>query len=98
MSLQALRHQLRSRPLYRMSPIATTPRLQQKSSLTAVRMLSARAAAVFDALDFPHPDQTVSGVYDGAWGGSGEVVESKCPATGEVIGRVQTVSNRRYEC
>lgn len=59
--------------------------------LKSVRMLSSRAAAIFDALDLPK-DQTIPGVYDGSWGGSGEVIESKCPATGEVIGRIQTVS------
>jgi aldehyde dehydrogenase family 7 protein A1 len=44
------------------------------------------------ALDLP-VDSVIPGVYDGQWKGSGEVVESKCPATGEVIGRIRTVSS-----
>jgi hypothetical protein len=32
------------------------------------------------------------GVYNGRWGGSGELVESINPATGEVLGRVVMVS------
>ena len=34
------------------------------------------------------------GVYHGRWGGSGPVVESLNPATGEVLGRVVTVRIR----
>ena len=32
------------------------------------------------------------GVYDGQWGGSGEVMESVCPTTGEVLARVRTAT------
>jgi len=55
------------------------------------RGLSTRASRVLSALDLP-VDSVIPGVYDGQWKGSGEVVESKCPATGEVIGRIRTVS------
>ncbi|KAJ2855658.1 Alpha-aminoadipic semialdehyde dehydrogenase, partial [Coemansia asiatica] len=34
------------------------------------------------------------GVYNGAWGGNGEVIETTNPATGEVIGAVQQASAR----
>jgi len=55
------------------------------------RGLSTRASRVLSALDLP-VDSVIPGVYDGQWKGSGEVVESKCPATGEVIGKIRTVS------
>jgi aldehyde dehydrogenase family 7 member A1 len=57
------------------------------------RSLSSRASAVLDALDIPTSGTAeVPGVYDGAWGGSGDILESRCPATGEVLARVKTVS------
>lgn len=55
------------------------------------RGLSTRASRVLSALNLPI-DQVIPGVYDGQWKGSGEVVETKCPATGEVIGRIRSVS------
>jgi hypothetical protein len=56
------------------------------------RALSSRASAVLSALDLPVGDATeLPGVYDGAWTGSGEVFESKCPTTGEVLARVKSV-------
>lgn len=54
------------------------------------RALSSRASAVLGALDIPTAKE-VPGVYDGAWSGSGDVLESVCPATGEVLARVQGV-------
>jgi hypothetical protein len=59
------------------------------------RGLSTRASRVLSALDLP-VDTVIPGVYDGQWKGSGQVVESKCPATGEVIGRIRTVSIRSW--
>jgi len=61
------------------------------------RSLSTRASRVLSALDLP-TDSVIPGVYDGQWKGSGEVVESKCPATGEVIGRIRTVSSLSRLC
>lgn len=58
--------------------------------LSLARALSSRASAVLGALDIP-ADSEVPGVYDGAWAGSGEVLESVCPATGEVLARVKSV-------
>lgn len=56
------------------------------------RQLSSRASRVLSALDLPTDDQPIPGVFDGQWSGRGDVLESKCPATGEVIGRVRGVS------
>ena len=55
------------------------------------RALSSRANAVLSALDIPTAKE-IPGVYDGTWTGTGEVFESVCPTTGEVLARVQGVS------
>ena len=65
------------------------------SRASGTRLLSTRASNVLGALEFP-PAQggEVPGVYDGVWGGSGDVFESVCPSTGEVLARVRSVSGR----
>lgn len=60
------------------------------------RALSSRASAVLGALDIPTTD-AVPGVYDGAWAGSGELFESVCPTTGEVLARVQGASPKELQ-
>lgn len=70
---------------------AVRARTRMTITLNASRALSTRASGVLSALGLP-TDQPIQGVYDGQWGGSGPVVESHCPTTGEVIARVQTVS------
>lgn len=64
--------------------------LAKVSRNASVRMLSTRASAILSALDIP-TTQEVPGVYDGTWGGTGDLLESVCPATGEVLARVQSV-------
>ena len=59
------------------------------------RLLSKRAATVLNALDVDISEWPLPGVYDGRWTGSGEVMESVCPTTGEVLARVQAVC---YNC
>jgi aldehyde dehydrogenase family 7 protein A1 len=61
-----------------------------KKSSPSVRNLSARASTVLGALDIPITTE-VPGVYDGSWGGSGDILESVCPTTGEVLARVHSV-------
>ncbi len=58
------------------------------------RRLSSRASAVLSALDIPTTPIELPGVYDGEWKGSGEVFQSVCPATGEVLAHVKSVSGR----
>lgn len=60
-------------------------------STSSRRYLSDRARKVLSALDLPGPDTVLPGVYDGSWKGSGAEMLSKCPATGEIIGRVRGV-------
>ncbi len=55
------------------------------------RRLSSRASAVLGALDIPTTPTELPGVYDGEWKGSGEVFQSVCPATGEVLANVKSV-------
>lgn len=69
----------------------TAVRTRMTIALNGSRALSTRASGVLSALGLP-TDKPIQGVYDGKWGGSGPVVESLCPTTGEVIARVQTVS------
>ena len=54
------------------------------------RSLSSRASAVLNALEI-QTSKEIPGVYDGSWTGTGEVLESVCPTTGEVLARVQGV-------
>jgi aldehyde dehydrogenase family 7 member A1 len=61
--------------------------------LSRRRLLSSRASAVLDALDIPTTPTELSGVYDGEWKGSGDVFQSVCPATGEVLANVKSVRN-----
>ena len=61
-----------------------------RTRTTSSRHLSTRAATILNALDLP-TNAEIPGVYDGVWGGSGDVLESKCPTTAEVLGRVKTV-------
>ncbi|OCF33620.1 aldehyde dehydrogenase family 7 member A1 [Kwoniella heveanensis BCC8398] len=56
------------------------------------RLLSSRATSVLSALNLPTDGAEIPGVFDGQWKGSGEEILSKCPATGEVLGRVRSAS------
>ncbi|TFY63742.1 hypothetical protein EVG20_g6186 [Dentipellis fragilis] len=56
------------------------------------KSLSTRASAILSALDIPTDPIELDGVYDGEWKGSGDVLESICPATGEVLARVKSAS------
>ncbi|THH08790.1 hypothetical protein EW145_g2462, partial [Phellinidium pouzarii] len=62
------------------------------------RLLSSRASAVLSALDISTNDSAeLPGVYDGTWGGSGDVVESICPTMGEVLARVRYASPKEMQ-
>lgn len=57
------------------------------------RPLSTRAHAVLSALNVPVDNTApIPGVFDGQWKGSGEEIVSRCPATGEILARVKSVS------
>ncbi|KAH7882968.1 NAD-aldehyde dehydrogenase [Phlebopus sp. FC_14] len=60
------------------------------------RHLSSRASSILNALDIPSASE-LPGVYDGQWGGSGAILESVCPATGEVLARVQSATPRELQ-
>ncbi|KAK7050018.1 hypothetical protein VNI00_005449 [Paramarasmius palmivorus] len=55
------------------------------------RNMSTRAAGVLSALNIPTTGE-INGVFDGEWKGSGEVMQSLCPTTGEVLARVKTAT------
>ncbi|KAL5514869.1 hypothetical protein ACEPAG_2185 [Sanghuangporus baumii] len=74
------------------------PVILLRNRLSTTRCLSSRASGVLGALDIPTSDGVeLSGVYDGTWGGSGEVFESVCPATGEVLARVRSASPQEMQ-
>ena len=54
------------------------------------RGLSSRASTILHALDI-RSETEIAGVYDGEWTGSGDILESVCPTTGEVLARVKSV-------
>ncbi|KZT22304.1 NAD-aldehyde dehydrogenase [Neolentinus lepideus HHB14362 ss-1] len=60
--------------------------------LARTRRLSSRASSVLSSVDIPTADQELSGVYDGSWKGSGDVLKSICPTTGEVLARVKSAT------
>jgi len=64
-------------------------RAQNRIALT--RAISVRASNILSQLGLSS-DSEIHGVYDGRWHGSGEVVASTCPATGEELARVRTAS------
>ncbi|EIW69829.1 hypothetical protein TREMEDRAFT_61600 [Tremella mesenterica DSM 1558] len=57
-----------------------------------IRHLSARATRVLSALNLPVDGSRLRGVYDNQWRGSGPEVISRCPSTGEILGRVTTAT------
>ncbi|KAG0704182.1 NAD-aldehyde dehydrogenase [Suillus ampliporus] len=61
-------------------------------TLRGARSLSTRASAILSALDIPTGATELPGVYDGQWSGSGDVLESVCPTTGEVLARVRSAT------
>ncbi|TBU40187.1 NAD-aldehyde dehydrogenase [Dichomitus squalens] len=60
------------------------------------RGLSSRASTVLSALDI-RAEKELPGVYDGEWTGSGDVLESVCPTTGEVLARVKSATPAEVE-
>ncbi|CAA7269910.1 unnamed protein product [Cyclocybe aegerita] len=55
------------------------------------RGLSSRASDILSSLGIPTNGE-LSGVYDGQWKGSGDLMSSVCPTTGEVLARVKTAT------
>lgn len=70
--------------------------LSSVSTRSLARLLSTRASTILSALNLPTAGE-ISGVYDGEWKGSGEVVKSICPTTGEVLAHVKTVSSEELQ-
>ncbi|EGO01110.1 hypothetical protein SERLA73DRAFT_179170 [Serpula lacrymans var. lacrymans S7.3] len=64
------------------------------TSLRSVRLtrhLSSRASTILSSLEIPTSTE-IPGVFDGQWKGTGDVMESVCPTTGEVLARVQSAT------
>jgi hypothetical protein len=55
------------------------------------RCLSTRASTILSALDIPTTPTELPGVYDGQWKGSGDLFQSVCPTTGEILAHINSV-------
>ncbi|KAJ2914971.1 hypothetical protein MD484_g5446, partial [Candolleomyces efflorescens] len=62
----------------------------------SVRPLSTRASEILSKFGINGRDE-LQGVYDGTWRGSGEVVTSVCPTTGEALAKVRTATPQEVE-
>ncbi|KAJ8486814.1 hypothetical protein ONZ45_g14541 [Pleurotus djamor] len=67
-----------------------------KSSRPLARGLSSRASDILTSLGISTTAEE-HGVYDGQWGGSGDIMQSVCPTTGEVLARVKTASPQELQ-
>lgn len=65
--------------------------IKAQKHVSSTRALSTRASGVLSSLGI-NPEGEIHGVYDGQWRGSGELIASKCPTTGEELARVRTAS------
>lgn len=65
--------------------------IRARKPISTARALSTRASNILSALGI-NPAGEVHGVYDGQWRGSGEILVSTCPTTGEELARVRTAS------
>uniref|UniRef100_A0A667YEI9 Alpha-aminoadipic semialdehyde dehydrogenase n=1 Tax=Myripristis murdjan TaxID=586833 RepID=A0A667YEI9_9TELE len=84
-----------------------TVTVARHSRLLAHRAVSVRQAAAMSSLLISQPkyswlkelglSEDNHGVYNGTWGGSGEVVTSYCPANNEPIARVRQATMAEYE-
>jgi len=61
------------------------------SKVRLTRALSIRASDVLQSLGLSTSGE-LNGVYDGQWKGSGEIIHSICPTTGEILAHVRTAS------
>jgi aldehyde dehydrogenase family 7 protein A1 len=65
--------------------------VNRQKHVVARRTVSTRASTILSALGL-NSDGEIHGVYDGRWRGSGEIMVSMCPTTGEELARVRTAS------
>ncbi|KAF9445041.1 NAD-aldehyde dehydrogenase [Macrolepiota fuliginosa MF-IS2] len=65
--------------------------IRTQSYISANRALSTRASNILSALGIS-PEGEIHGVYDGQWRGSGEIMTSTCPTTGEELARIRTAT------
>ncbi|KZT63221.1 succinate-semialdehyde dehydrogenase [Daedalea quercina L-15889] len=65
-------------------------------SRRCARKLSTRASTVLSEVGIP-ADSELPGVYHGEWVGSGDILESVCPTTGEILARVRSASPQELQ-
>lgn len=80
------------RPMY--ARLNRSLRLTRPLSLS--RALSTRASTVLNSVGLHPKHGVLNGVYDGKWRGTGSIVKSVCPTTGEHLADVTTVRSLYY--
>ncbi|KAH8829146.1 NAD-aldehyde dehydrogenase [Flagelloscypha sp. PMI_526] len=76
---------------------AAVARIALPRSTPSARALSSRASLVLDRLGLLTTSGEHFGVYDGEWKGSGPLMVSQCPSTGEVLGRVRSATAQELD-
>lgn len=71
--------------------LSTARQIIKTRNRVSVRALSTRASNILSTLGIT-PGGEIQGVYDGQWRGSGEIMVSTCPTTGEELARIRTAS------
>ncbi|KAL9709314.1 hypothetical protein Ac2012v2_007668 [Leucoagaricus gongylophorus] len=71
--------------------LASSNLVRAQNRVILTRAISTRASNILSRLGLSS-DGEIHGVYDGQWHGSGEVVASTCPTTGEELARIRTAS------
>lgn len=61
-------------------------KLVDKSAITRV------VSEIFSTFGFARDGRPIAGVFNGKWGGSGPVIESREPTTNSLIAQIQTTS------
>ncbi|KAF8892942.1 NAD-aldehyde dehydrogenase [Infundibulicybe gibba] len=62
-----------------------------RASQLITRGLSSRASPILSSLGISTTEE-IPGLYDGEWRGSGDIITSICPTTGEILARVKTAT------
>ncbi|KAF5350570.1 hypothetical protein D9756_008745 [Leucocoprinus leucothites] len=71
--------------------VAARNLVKAHNRVSVTRAISTRASNILSSLGISS-DGELNGVYDGHWHGSGEVIVSTCPTTGEELARIRTAS------
>lgn len=60
-----------------------------------LKLTKTRIKEIFEGVGLPL-NTTIPGVFNGSWGGKGDIIEAIDPTTNQVISKIQTVHNRYF--